>query len=92
MSEASVKLQMRRYKKVAIARYKKLGYTIYPSDNSTFCFSAVRLKETRWVRIAHNIITDQERKLVICATVSQDSGKEFYLHFDSGDWEIVEIK
>lgn len=64
MAETSEKQRISYAKAKAIKSLKETRHDIIPSDNSVFCFLAVRKKEMRLIRITIDKISDHDIKLV----------------------------
>ena len=60
MTDVAVKRRMARAKDFAIKKFEDMGYKIIPSDNSLFCFIAIRKMEIRMVRVAMDIISPKD--------------------------------
>jgi len=64
MSEEAIKQRINYAKSRAIKNLEETKHKIIPSDNSVFCFLAVRKKEIRLIRVTVDKITDQDISLV----------------------------
>jgi len=90
MSDVAIKRQLRRAKQAAMKQCTRMKYHIIKSDNSLFCFMAVRKMEIRMIRVIVGPIDERacaEIKAFVPPTVCS---KEIWC-WVNGHFEIIEI-
>jgi len=93
MSNSTTQRRLGRAKERATTILVNTGYTIIPSDNSTFCILGVRQREIRMIRVVVDEITEGDIETVL----DFHSGppvctKEIWCkRLDKRDFEIKEI-
>jgi len=91
MSDTAIKQQLRRAKQAAIKRCETMGYHIIPSDNSLFCFLAVRKAEIRMVHVVVGKVDDKTQKKIEAFVPPGVCSKEIWCWQNSHNFEIIEI-
>lgn len=92
MSEEALMKRINRAKKAAIESLVKIGYKYIPSDNSNFCFLAVRKTEIRMIRVVIDEITDSDIKAVQDFEPPGTCTKEIWCRREGmKDFEIREV-
>ena len=92
MPEEAVKRQLRRAKGAAIEKCREMGYQILVSDNSLFCFLAMRRHETRLIKVIIDEFKDRDIKLIRGFEPAGPCTKEIWRRDESGHFEIREIR
>jgi len=91
MSDEAIKQQIRRAKKAAIEKCRDMGYKTIISDNSLFCFLAVRRMEIRMIRVIIDDVSDKEIQQVRKFEPPGVCSKEIWRWQTSRKFEIIEI-
>jgi len=91
MSEETIKRQVRRAKSAAIEKCEEMNYRIIPSDNSLFCFLAVRKMEIRMIRVIVGAISEKEIEEVRRFIPPGTCSKEIWRWHDNRKFIIQDI-
>jgi len=91
MAEEAIKQQIRRASKAVIDKFMQMQYQIIPSENSIFCFLAVRKNEIRMIRVTIGSICDKDIQELESFQPPTVCSKEIWCRRNNGKFEIKEV-